>query len=116
MRHIGLPQPLPLNLRRRRRTLTYDASYYAALSSANEPTWYDADLYSCLMQDELDSAQSSMLSWKSPAEGERQHGSTPFSLRRKGPYFFDCEPSSPVASVTSELATPTLPRVTEIPT
>ena len=101
MRHIGLPQPLPLNLRRRRRTLTYDASYYAALSSANEPTWYDADLYSCLMQDELDSAQSSMLSWKSPAEGERQHGSAaPFSLRRKGPHCFDCEPSSPVASVT----------------
>ena len=100
-----------LQLRRRRRILTYDTSYYEALSSVNDPTWYDADLYSHLIQDELDSMQSSMLSWKSPAEGERQHGSTPFSLRRKGPYFFDCEPSSPVASVTSELATPTLPRV-----
>ena len=74
-------------------------------------TWHDSDLCSHLMQDELDSLQSSMLSWQSPAEGERQHGSSPFSWtrRHKGPYFFDCEPSSPVASVTSELATPTLP-------
>ena len=101
-----------LQLRQCRPPLTHDASYYEALSSADGTTWHDADPCSHLMQAELDSVQSSMLSWQLPAEGERQHGSTmPFLLRRKGPYFFDCEPSSPVASATSELATRTLPRV-----
>ena len=55
-RYHGNLQP-----RRRRRTLTYDTSYYEALSSANGPTWYDADLCSHLMQDELDSLHCGMV-------------------------------------------------------